>query len=69
MFLPVVLRSRERFIAENVSEEGCNDAVFFYDCLRKPVSPRKARDSSTFVGRGILTTASNFDGAGRISVL
>ena len=36
---------------------------------RYPVSPRKARSSSTLVGRGMLVTTSSLEGAGRMPVL
>ena len=42
---------------------------FSTNCLKYPVSPQKARNSSIFVRRCILATASIFDGAGRIPLM
>ena len=57
---------RERFVAEDVIDGGCNDAVTFEVLPEVPFSPGKARYSLTFSGRDILATTSIFGGAGRI---
>ena len=62
---------RARFVAKSflrrMSVRGYAIILLFStNCLKYPVSPRKARNTSMFVGRGILATASIFDGAGRI---